>query len=589
MKTPNLNVKAQIWSVIFSLVFVPYAISESPCQLAMDGDLNRDCKVNMADVSWFASLWLEDWSSLSGAFLSDGIYVATPEWGGDDIGGCGNMFQPCETITFGILQAGSTGRDYVFVADGVYPEYVNITQGINLWGGFSPVTWVRQEPSRSNTILTGSTVGPHAKTLIADSITFATEVSGFQIKGAEATQPGGNSYAVWIRNSDRDLVLEENHIYVGRGADGLEGTDGTDGSDGLDGQPGLDAKDTSYNCFEACPASGESAGGAGGALNCYGTYLDGGDGARAICPDWDETTYICLGCPGGGDVQTTFADGQHGRNNSGGEGLGGLGGYDMYLDFFCNGDCSVYIPTNVGPGIIADGQNALDGSDGSNGNGGAGAADSQGSVSSGEWQGASGALGRVGTSGGGGAGGGVEHYPATGCAFGGSDIGGSGGGGGAGGCRGTAGNAGGGGGGAFGIFVVNTFRDTKRPTLTSNTIYAGRGGGGGIGGFGGTGGSGGQGGPGGGGGVPASDYWSAGAGGNGGHGGAGGHGGGGGAGAGGISCGLYTWNVAGPLNYHTFNLFIGAPVGGDGGKGGKSVGNDGSDGATGDASNYLYQ
>lgn len=142
------------------------------------------------------------------------------------------------------MRAGATAKNYVFVADGVYQETVTMTNGLNLWGGFDPQTWVRNEPSQTNTVLIGATSGTHTKTLVANSITAASEVSGFQIKGAENQQPAGNSYAVWIKDSTSALVLQDNFIYLGRGADGVDGADGIDGIDGPDGLPGVGASNS---------------------------------------------------------------------------------------------------------------------------------------------------------------------------------------------------------------------------------------------------------------------------------------------------------------------------------------------------------
>ena len=100
MNMPNIKVKTPVWVLLISLLFVPCAFSVSPCQLALDGDLNQDCKVNMVDLSWFASVWLSDQSGQTGAFLPDGTYVMPPEWGGYDHRGCGSMIEPSNVNLF---------------------------------------------------------------------------------------------------------------------------------------------------------------------------------------------------------------------------------------------------------------------------------------------------------------------------------------------------------------------------------------------------------------------------------------------------------------------------------------------------------
>lgn len=582
--------KHKICLILFILC-LPTAclLAASPCQIPLDGDLNRDCKVNMTDFAWFASFWLEDRTNQPGAFLPDGVYVTSAEWGGSNHGSCGTINEPCASIDVAMQRAQQRVVNHVFVADGTYNETVTLVDGINLWGGFNPVTWVRSEPQLSRTVLIG-TPGPHAKTIVAHDISHqTTEVSGFQIKGLEAEQAQSNSYAIWIRDCDSNLLIQNNRIIAGRGGDGTDGSDGADGTDGSNGQPGVDAKDTTYYCYDECAADlGETAGGAGGVNSEDATSLNGGNGADALCPDWDEATDNCSTCSSLTANQTTFADGADGDNNPSNFGIGGAGGFDMFQDYFCAGDCNVYIPD--GPTVGQDGYNGANGNDG---HAGMGASDSTGTITFFEWMGYPGTGGMDGTSGGGGggggAGGGVEHYPDTesGCEFGGSDLGGSGGGGGAGGERGTGGEGGTAGGGAFAIFIANTVPSVDAPAIYNNIITPGRGGDGGNGGFGGQGGPGGIGGPGGLGGT--TDYdWAAGEGGTGGNGGSGGHGGGGGGGTGGGSYGIYTWNLTGTINYHALNTFDGIGTGGSGGRGGRSLGNDGTEGQQGVALNYYY-
>lgn len=560
------------------------AWAAGPCQLDLDGDLNLDCQVDIDDLAQLAAAWLTDWSGDPGAFLPEGIFVATAEWGGMNLPACGTLDQPCLTIGYGMSRAVSSGKSYVFVADGIYEEIVTVQAGLNLWGGFNPSTWVRHADS-TDTVIGGGVSGSHTKSLIGLSITAPTEVSGFLIRGRDAVTPGGNSYAVWLRDCSSQLVLEENKIFAGYGAAGSDGTDGTDGQNGVNGSDGQGAKDTDYYCYEECVGLGETAGGAGGSLTCDSVDISGADGAAAACPDWSESVSNCQECSGDEDQAATYAD--DGLGPAGG--LGGLNGLDGYIDEYCNESCSLYVPS-----APMEGENGQPGSDGADGGAGSGAIDTQGTVSSYEWIGSAGTNGTEGISGsgggGGGAGGGVEQYPSDpdGCNIGASDVGGSGGGGGSGGCKGLSGSGGGAGGGSFGIFVINTVSGTASPTLVNNEIYAGQGGPGGDGGFGGRGGAGGGGGAGGDGGLSGTDYWGAGSGGAGGNGGAGGHGGGGGGGAGGVSYGIYTWNVTAALNYHLYNIFVDSPIGGGGSKGGRSLGNDGSGGTAGDAANYRY-
>ena len=283
MRTQKMHPVACLCSVWVLFLLGGKAFSVSPCQLALDGDLNRDCKVDLVDLSWLASYWLTDWSTEPVAFLPEGIYVAPPESGGFDGAGCGGISGPCATVSYGIMRAGASAKNYVFVADGVYQETVTMTNGVNLWGGFDSQTWVRKEPAQTNSVLIGVPSGSHAKTLIANMITSASEVSRFQIKGAEVQNPGGNSYAVWVKDSTTALVLKDNLIYLGRGGDGANGADGIDGIDGPDGLPGVGASNAmgSVVAGEWVGASGTAgtdavSGGKGGAAGgaAFGIFIN---------------------------------------------------------------------------------------------------------------------------------------------------------------------------------------------------------------------------------------------------------------------------------------------------------------------------
>jgi len=550
--------------LLFLLIFTSSVQAAGPCQLDLEGDLDLDCEVDINDLVLLASVWLTDRTGEPGAFLPDGIFVAIPSMGGSDFSGCGTITEPCATIGFGISQAVSNGHSYVFVSDGVYSETVTVSEGVTLWGGFDPVTWLRNDPEISHTIVMGGG-SPHAKTLIVDTVTLSTEVSGFVFKGGEATQAGGNSYAVWIKDCDSTFLLEDNQIFAGRGGDGINGSDGQDGPDGVNGTGSSGIPDPDYDAFETtsspCSSMNNRQFSNGGVFVHLGDDISGGNGGGNTCP------------PSWG-TQQSGADGWPGQDGAGSPGgTGGDAGYDGAI---AGGICSM-----PGPPII--GFDGNPGTAGLNGSGGTGGGDDQGSVTGYEWIGASGSPGTIGGNGsgggGGGAGGGAEGSPPY------DDrLGAHGGGGGSGGAGGEGGSGGGSGGGSFGIFIVNS-SPVNGSVIIDNIIYAGRGGDGGDGGFGGAGGTGGSGGSGGN--CPGSCFCYGSAG-DGGHGGSGGHGGGGGGGSGGVSYGVYTWNVTGTLNYHNQNVLLGIPIGGAGGRGGKSIGDNGTAGAAGDEANYKY-
>ncbi|NOZ86474.1 MAG: choice-of-anchor D domain-containing protein [Deltaproteobacteria bacterium] len=530
------------------------------------------------------------------------IYVSANDVDADDAAGCGRgpaqtggTNRPCLSIGTGLAEAASSGRSAVLVAGGAYYESITLVDGTSLYGGYNPVTWGRDIAANLTSIF-GDSAASNKKTVTAENITSSnTVLDGFVIYGENATQPGGNSYAIWIKDSNSNLKINNNKVWAGDGAKGIDGSAGTNGSNGGNGNPGIDAYEPSagYNCYESCTGNGaESPGGNGGTNTCTDKgAVNGGDGGLADCPDYDEDTNECSACPDNSD-QTLTTTGLPGSN---GGGDGGQGGCDGLMDYSCTSACSCIMPD---PAVCSQGLTAstgANGANGTNGAGGTGCPDQTGSVVSGEWIGGSGTNGSDGSSGlgggGGGAGGGVETYDSTWCSNdGGSDIGGSGGGGGAGGCRGTGGSAGAAGGGSFALFVVFSSDPLGNiPQISGNTMHRTNGGNGGDGGPGGTGGSGGHGGNGGAGGINGTSVWCAAAGAKGGEGGDGGHGGGGGGGCGGVSFGIFSSGQGATdiSAWKTQNSFQSDGVSGSGGHGGGSgaggfSGTDGIDGAEGD-------
>ena len=404
-----------------------------------------------------------------------------------------------------------------------YYETVLLVDGISLKGGYRDEDWSRHLESTA-TIIFGNTVSGLRKTIVGQSISQTTLLEGFVIFGQNNPEPGGDSYAVWLRNAG-GVELRANQIFAGNGGPGIDGSAGADGENGVSGEAGLDSWDTGTS---NCTSGTYLGGGGGGSRPCGPFNYEGGNGGDSECP------------PNFGNVA------QSGANGSGvGAGAGGTGGI-----YWANQGTQC----NTG-GFEATALPGEDGLPGGNGAFGLGAVNSEGSVVGGEWVGASGSSGARGNpgggGGGGGAGGGAEGL------LGYNDIlGASGGGGGSGGCYGDGGSSGMPGGGSFAVFVA----EGLAPVIADNHIRLGVGGSGGRGGRGGIGGEGGLGGPGGGTGF----IFCSGNGGDGGNGGAGGHGGGGGGGAGGVAYGVYVGSVSGAPDYCSSplgNVFLGGAGG----------------------------
>jgi hypothetical protein len=499
----------------------------------------------------------------------DAVYVSTKENGGSDTEKCGTVKEPCMTITFGIARAMADMKKKVLVSEGLYAGNVALADGIDLLGGYNSVIWQR-DWNTNPTIITGFTQNAgdikHKKAVLADSLKQASVFEGFIIYGEnnfyyKAGDSGGNSYAVYVKNSGSNLEIKNNVIYAGsgsKGSAGLNGPSGTNGSKGSDGQSGFHTG--TYFC-----AGTVRKGGAGGSSSCSST---GGTGADAICPFQNSKE----------------GSGSQGMGSSGGS--GGEGGYDFYVDPFYS--CTMCVQETAKSSAGGSGKHGGDGKDGSAGEA---CMDGSGSVKTDEWTPESGKNADSGSDGsgggGGGAGGGVDvYFSLFNTCVNLDTLGGAGGGGGSGGCGGDRGKGGNGGGASIGIFVLFSGSNlpSDPPVIKDNVVYRNQGGDGGSGGNGGDGGNGGNGGSGGG----ISDLpfqYCVGPGGHGASGGKGGNGGGGGGGCGGISFGIFTSGLSGSspdyCDNASGNKFDKVGSSGQGGQGGNSSGNPGNAGAKG--------
>lgn len=104
-----------------------------------------------------------------------------------DNGNPGTKLLPVATIKKGMDNARAIGHGVaVYVADGDYPEDVELEEGISLYGGYSGQTWIRDPQSNVTLILPQSAVGVYAD----DKITRATVIDGFHIRGKDESSTG---------------------------------------------------------------------------------------------------------------------------------------------------------------------------------------------------------------------------------------------------------------------------------------------------------------------------------------------------------------------------------------------------------------
>lgn len=478
------------------------------------------------DAACVGSSCDQDCDGLDGNWAR-GVFVSAT----GNASGAGTPEDPTNTITKGIDIAHTTaGKDHVYIAAGTYNEQVTVREGVSLFGGYSNDGQWRRSLAQFQTVVTSSSGVNSIRALIVDGVqTTRTVIDGLTVNGGTNANPGGSSYAIWVRNSSSVLELVRVTAVGGAGGTGATGSPGSPGNSGVVGQPGKTTTDTDCFCDEENTYGGQ--GGSPGGNQCSaGTNAAGGRGGDSGCghsggdPSAHAGSPAPSGTPGGpaGPGQGNGSPGTGGDPGShGAHGAGGLAGGTVAAAGFWSG---------------------YDGSDGSSGTNGKGG-------------------------GGGGGGGGANNGGFT-CAT----WGGGGGGGGGGGCGGTRGTGGRAGGGSFGVFLHDA-----SPKLIDSALGHKSGGNGGNGGSGGSAGSGKAGGAGGGG---DKDAGNGGKGGNGGNGGNGGHGGGG---AGGVAYGLY---ISGTSSPSCTGLSFSPPGagggGGVGGVGGTSAGNKGANGAFGD-------
>lgn len=430
---------------------------------------------------------------------------------GSDLNDGLELDDPVATISRGIeIAATFDPPRMVLVAAGTYQERIDLSSGVDVFGGYDPTSWERNLTLNETVI-----AGTGERTIVALNLQEATELDGFTVEGRDFVSNGESSYAVWVRDvPDGLLTLDYLTIVAGDGGDGDDGDDGNAGAAGGDGQSG-----------------GVGSGGSGGLSSCG---AEGGQGGSA---------FGCGNSPG--------MPGQAG-NAPTGIGSGGANGGNE-----CSGNIIGGCDDSGGDGSVGN-----DGSTGLDGNGGTTGAPPQGTFGGdGFWippQPGAATPGDNGGGGGGGGAGGTDNDPFT-CG-GDQDVGGGGGGGGAGGCGGEAGVAGGAGGGSFALVAINS-----SIAVRNTEILLGAAGDGGDGGNGGDGGLRGGFGEGAGGDSGGADPGS---GARGGRGGFGGAGGGGAGGCGGSAIGIV--RVGGALVAINNVSFDGGSAGspGVGGQGG---------------------
>src|SRR5437773_1735278 len=228
----------------------------------------------------------------------------------------GTMAAPKLTITAGLLRADSLGVPRVNVAQGSYPERIELKNGISLFGGYDPSTWVRSAAVHNTTI--GPAPSDTAIAIRGDSVVGVT-IDGFTISAGSAAVVEESAYGIALRSSV--VTINNNLIVVGNGANGQDGSEGSAGQNGVNGFPGLDGQGDG-------PAG---PGGPGGSRTCNGDTLTGGaggaGGATGANPGDPGQSGSGLGAGAGGAGGAGGLVGQVGTNgNNGLDGAPGTAG-----------------------------------------------------------------------------------------------------------------------------------------------------------------------------------------------------------------------------------------------------------------------
>ncbi len=495
---------------------------------------------------------------------------------------------PVKTIQRGIDVAAVTpGLDHVYVAEGIYDESVSIVASVSVFGSYSP-DFSRHDPLGHTSVIIGAApVAGKLGAVNAIGITSGTAlVDGFAIRASTTPTPAGNSYAVYVLDSNDSLALRFNRIIASPGRSSAPAPNGADG---------LDANGVARRGDDARVAA---------AQQCTTETTLGGLGAMGSCAVQGSTTLVNTSGGRGGSANCPVDSQDEGSGLSGNPsatgGPGGDGGYGSLLVDLPGGSgpCAVQIPRSppAPPSATEEGLPGVDGIPGTDGAAGARCVANRGSVVGGEWRSAAAGRGTGGQPGGGAGGGGasggiqiqgVYNVCTDANNLFGEGIGSAGGGGGAGGCGGFGGEPGASGGGSFGVFATFTSSPSALPRIDQNIVersFGGAGAGAGGGGQPGVGSGGALGGVG--------DPIAEGSetmlnfiepGGRGGDGGRGGFGGGGGGGCGGASVGVFFNGIGGlqTAMIRTGNTFPSTGGAGLGGNGGPSAGSPGPDGSSG--------
>lgn len=159
-----------------------------------------------------------------------GVYVSSI---GSTRAECGTRDEPCKTIALGIARAAAASKANVYVATGTYVERVELTKGVTIAGGWTPMTseWARtcdvtadativRAPSSANVTIEAKNLGDNAG------------LEWLRIESKSTPDTGESLYGLVATGGSKTLQLDHVHIEVADAGAGLNGGTGTTGSNG---------------------------------------------------------------------------------------------------------------------------------------------------------------------------------------------------------------------------------------------------------------------------------------------------------------------------------------------------------------------
>jgi hypothetical protein len=133
------------------------------------------------------------------------------------------MAEPVATIAKAISLAQLMGK-FVVACDGTYDERLNITEGVQLYGGFkcpgAASAWTRETSGKA-------TVAPTMRGVVLNingtSKTAPVSIDNFEFDAQDGVDPGESSIAAFV-NTPSTVALTNVKLVAGKGVNGADGT-----------------------------------------------------------------------------------------------------------------------------------------------------------------------------------------------------------------------------------------------------------------------------------------------------------------------------------------------------------------------------